>query len=1024
MNLSAPFILRPVMTTLVMIALFVMGVAAYNYLPVSNLPDVDYPVITVTTSFPGASPEIMANTVATPLEKQFMAIPGLRYLTSSNSLGLSTIVLEFDINKNIDLVAVDVQTAISTAKPNLPPNLPQDPTYKKVNPASTPVMYIAVTSPTMTQGELYDYANTFIGQHISTIEGVSQVSVYGSASAVRVQVDPGLIASFGLTLDDVSQSIANANQYLPLGQFDGNKIASLIYDNGALYKAANYRPLIVTYVNGAPVRLSDLGKVVDSVQNDRVVPRYIEGKIDQPDITLAILQQPGSNAVRMADQIRNLLPTLEKQLPGAVEVLVVYDRSQSVRESISEVQKTLIIAFILVLLVIFFYLGKIKETIIPSIAMPMAVFVTFAAIYPLGYTLDNLSLLALTLAIGFIIDDAIVVLENIVRKVEGGETPLQASLNGSKQICFTIVSMTLSLAAVFIPLIFMAGVIGKIFQEFAITLLIVTVASGFISLTLTPMLCSRFIPQKGKEGKLQKFSNHVNDWMVKHYKNMLVRVLRYKKTVLMVGLLSILLSLYFFMTLPQDFLPDDDIGFILAYTEAAQGTSSDQMRLYQQEVVDALKEDSAIASIISISSTPEYRQGIIFLGLIPHDKRKAISVLIQEYNAKVRQIPGINVFFKNVPLINLNIGTTVRGAYQYLMQSLDSESLYQSADELYQKMRNDPTFQGVSTDLEIKTPQLSLEIQRDLASSLGIDVHNFENSLLLSYSGNRISRIQTPIDQYDVILEQLRDFQREPVSLDSIYLRATLTDALVPLSAIANWKQGVGPASVNHFDQFPAVTITFNIAPGIALSDALLKVRELAADSFAPGVTGDVKGAAQSFEEAMSSMAFLLIVTIFVIYIVLGILYEDFIHPITILSTLPPAIVGGLLTLYITGKPLSLYAFLGIILLIGIVKKNGILIVDFALDNVRIKGESAEDSILNACLVRFRPIMMTTVAAIMGAMPIAFGTGAGSESRKPLGYVIIGGLIVSQMITLFLTPVIYLYFERLREKLVSHKSAA
>lgn len=1024
MNLSAPFILRPVMTTLLTLALLIVGLAAYHALPVSNLPDVNYPVITVSVPFPGSNPETMAKTVATPLEKEFMTIAGIKSVVSASTLGSTSIILEFNIDKDIDLAAVDVEAAIARARPNLPPNLPQDPTYKKVNPSSTPIVYIAVTSPTMTAGELYDYANTVIGQRISIINGVSDVLIYGSPLAVRAQVDAGLLSSLDLTLQDISTNINRGNQYQPLGQFDGTHSTLIMYDNGGLYQANQYDPLIVAYRNGAPVRVENLGKVVDSLRDDRAMRRYVDQHKNQPNVTLAIQKQPGANAIQVADAIRALLDNLKNQLPGSVELIRIFDRSDSVRESFKDVQYTLLSAFVLVVLVIFIYLGKLRDTIIPAVVMPMSVIGTFAAIYPLGYTLDNLSLLALTLAIGFIIDDAIVVLENIVRRIEEGYSPLEGSLVGSQQISFTIVSMTLSLVAVFIPLIFMAGLIGKLFREFAITLTIVTVLSGIISLTLTPMLCSRFLPPRGQAhtGYMGRLSENLNAWMLGHYRSGLNWVLQHRTTTLLVGVLSVVLSAYFFKILPTDFIPDEDIGFLIAYTEAEQGTSSEQMNRYQSQLLDILQQEPTIESMISISASPIYRQGLIFIRLTPIDKRPSVPTLIQQFNQKINGIPGINVYFKNIPLIDLNIGPQIRGAYQYLIQSLNTDELYQAADALFEKMQKDPLFQGVSTNLENKTPQLNLNIQRDQASVLGIDIQNFEQNVSLGFSGNRISRIQTPLDQYDVILELERDLQRHPSSLYTLYLRSTTTNQLVPLSAVANWTEGLGLASVNHFDQFPAVTLTFNLAPGIALSEGLARLRELANQSFSSQVTGNVKGAAETFEETTQSVGLLLIVTILTIYIVLGILYESFIHPLTILSTLPPAIVGALLTLYFTGQPLSLYAYLGIILLIGIVKKNGIMMVDFALDNIRTKGESAEKSIFDACMVRFRPIMMTTVAAIMGALPIALGTGAGADSRRPLGYVIIGGMCVSQLITLFLTPVIYLYLEQMREKFIRSPS--
>lgn len=1023
MNLSEPFVRRPVMTTLLMLAIFAIGISAYFKLPVSNLPNVNYPTITVSVPFPGANPTTMANTVATPLEKQFMAIPGIKYVTSSNTLGSSTIVLQFELNRDIDLAAVDVNTAIVAAKAQLPPDLPQDPTYKKVNPSSTPIIYISVTSATMTQGELYDYANTFVGQRISTIEGVAQVSVYGSPRAVRAQIDPGLIASLGISQQDISTAIGNENQYQPLGQFDGTSTAMTIYDNGGLYQSEGYSPLIVAYRNGSPVRLGDLGVVLDSLKNDRGVRRYVDHSIDQFSVTLAVQTQPGANAVQVADDIEALLPILKKQLPGGLDLIVVFDRAESIRESIKEVQFTLLLALILVVLVIYFYLGKVRDTIIPSLVMPMSIILTLGVIYTLSYSLNNLSLLALTLAIGFIIDDAIVVLENIVRHIEQGASPMEGALQGSQQISFTIVSMTISLIAVFIPLIFMAGFIGKLFQEFSMTLTIVTLASGIISLTLTPMLCSLFLPPRSEahKGRMVHISEHINEIMLGWYKKGLDWVLHHRKIMWLVGLLSVVISAWLFYILPKDFIPDEDIGFIIAYTEAEQGTSSDQMAQYHEEIIQALRYNPYVRSLLSISSNPQYRQGIILITLVPRNERPFIQDIIKQCQMHSCSIPGVNIFFKVVPLIDLNIGAQVRGAYQYLMQSLDADELYKASEKLIQKMRDDKTFEGISTDLEVRTPQINMKLNRDLASTLGIQADNFEGSFLLGYSGNRISRIQTPVDQYDVILELDRNLQRDVASLNSLYLRSNTTNTLVPLNAVANWTEGVGPASINHFAQFPAVTITFNLAPDIPLSQGLDRLRALAAASFSPKVTGDVKGAAETFEESINSVSILLVVTIFTIYLVLGILYESFIHPLTILSTLPPAIVGGLLTLHLTGLSLSLYAYLGIILLIGIVKKNGIMMVDFALDNVRTKGESAEKSIYDACLVRFRPIMMTTMAAIMGAVPIAFAFGAGAESRRPLGYVIIGGLAVSQLITLFLTPVIYLYFEELRERYADRK---
>lgn len=1018
MNLSEPFIIRPIMTTLVMVAICVLGMMAFEKLPVSNLPDVNYPTINVSVSFPGASPSTMANTVATPLEKEFMTIPGITSVTSNNSLGTSSIVLEFDVQKNIDAAAVDVEAAISRAQLNLPPNLPNVPTYKKVNPSDSPILYIALTSATMRSSDLYTYANTFIGQRISMLEGVAQVITYGSPFAVRVQVDPGLLATYDLSLGDVASSLVNANQNLPTGQFDGKAMAETIYANGQLLTAAAYDPVIVAYRDGAPVRIRDIGQAVDSLQNDRISLRYVDKNTNQPTVVLAVQRQPDANTVKVADAIAKVLPDLLSQLPGSVDMHIVFDRSQSIKESILEVEFTLIVAFLLVVAVIYIYLGTIRDTVIPSLVLPMSIVATFAVMYPLGYTIDNLSLLALTLAVGFIVDDAIVVLENIVRHVEGGESPWIASLMGSKQISFTILSMTLSLVAVFIPILFMAGLIGKIFQEFAVTLMIVTLASGVISLTLTPMLCSRFIPSRNEEkpGKIARYSAAWNAWMLKHYRNTLLFVLEHKSWMLGVGIVSVVLSAILFKILPTDFIPDDDIGFIIAYNEAEQGTSSERMLEYQQKVIEVLRKDPGIATFVSISAFPQYRQGINFLRLKPHKERKSSSEMIQALYQKVGMLPGVNTYFKNVPLIDLSIGAATKGPYQYTLQSLDTTALYQAGEQLLTKMRQDPMFQGITSDLEVRTPELNVDILRDQAYVLGVDAHEVESSLLLAYSGNRVSRIQTPIDQYDVILELEDKYQRDPLSLSLLYLRSNTSQELVPINAVASWKEGVGPASINHLAQFPAVTITFNVAPGIPLGTGLDRLRQLASEVFSPKVKGSIKGAAETFESAIKSSGFLLLLAVFAIYIVLGILYESFIHPLTILSTLPPAILGALLTLYFFGMPLSLYAYLGLILLIGIVKKNGIMMVDYALHNIQVKKESPKDSIFDACLVRFRPIMMTTMAAVMGAVPIALGVGSGAEARRPLGYVIIGGLLFSQLITLFLTPVIYLYLEKWNER--------
>lgn len=1018
MNLSSPFILRPVMTTLVTAALLLLGLLAYEQLPVSNLPDVNYPTIQVTANLPGASPETMANTVATPLEKEFLTIAGVTNVTSTNKLGSTEINLEFDVSKDINAAAQDVEARISSAKPFLPSNLPSDPTYKKVNPSDTPILYLALTSATMPLHELYTYANTFIGQRISTVDGVAQVMTYGFPYAVRAQVDPGRLAHVGITMEEVANALDRNNPHLPSGQLDGPVRSSIIQTKGHLDSADQFEPVIVAYRNDGPVRVGDLGRVVDSVQNERVSFRYIDSKRNQPTVVLAVQRQPNANTIRVSDGINSFLPRLKSLLPASVEMVVLFDRAESIRDSIFDVKMTLLIAFLLVVLVIFLYLGKVRDTIIPSIALPTSIVGTFIAMYIFGYSIDNLSLLALTLAIGFIVDDAIVVLENIVRRVEQGESPWKASLEGSKQISFTILSMTLSLAAVFIPMLFMGGLVGKIFHEFAVTLCVVTILSGIISLTLTPMLCSRFIPPANhdKKSRFAAFSDKINNAMLEWYKPGLQWVLNHKKTALSVGALSLVLSILLFKILPTDFIPDDDIGLVISFHQAAQGTSTARMAEYQSKIITELQKEPGIDQIVSLASFTAPHEGISFLKLKPQHERKSSSEIIQGLYPKTGSIPGVNTFFRNIPLIDLSIGPASKGSFQYSLQALNPQDLYSSVEKLMAKMQEDPIFQGISSDMEITTPQLNLEVLRDRAATLGVDAKDIENTLLLAFSGNRVSRIETPLDQYDVILELKREFQHDPASLSSLYVRNRNGDQLVPLGAVAKWSEGLGPASINHISQFPAVTISFNVRPDVPLGKALERVREIASETLPPDVVGSVKGAAETFEGALKNAVPLLIFTVIAIYIVLGILYESFIHPITILSTLPPAVLGGLATLYVFHMPLSLYAYLGLILLIGIVKKNGIMVVDYALDYLHNQKESPETAVYHACLVRFRPIMMTTMAAIFGALPIALGFGTGAEARRPLGIVIIGGLMVSQLVTLFLTPVIYLYLEKLVER--------
>lgn len=1017
MNLSAPFVKRPIMTTLIMIALLMVGILSYIKLPVSDLPNVDYPTIEVQVQYPGASPETMANTVAAPLEKQFMTIQGVTRVTSNSTLGQTKINLQFEVTKSMDSAALDVQTAISTAQGNLPPDLPNPPTFKKVNPSDTPIIYIAVTSDTMLLSDIYSYAFTFVGQRLATVDGVAQVLTYGSPYAVRVQVDPEMLASQGVTLLDVQSAIRKASPNLPTGQIDGIDRTAIIRVDGQLKNAEQFNPQIISYKGGNPVRIEDVGEAIDSLQNIRFQLKYVDKNRSQNGVVVAIQRQPGSNTVEVAQRVKQRLPELRAQLPNSLNLDVVYDKSLSIEESIFDVKLTLVIALILVVLVIFVYLGKPADTIIPSIAMPMSIIITFWFMDMLNFTIDNLSLLALTLATGFIVDDAIVVLENIVRRVESGEPRYKAAIEGSKQISFTILSMTVSLAAVFIPLVFMYGLIGKIFFEFSVTMIIVILASGFVSLTLTPMLASFFVSSREGEDEshVKKFSDKLNEKMLDKYKTSLKWVLNNRMSVLAVGLASVLLSLFFFIYLPKDFLPDDDIGFMIAFTQAQEGASPDQIFELQGEFEEVIKKNDNINSFVSLSGYPQTRQGIAFIVLKPYSDRAPITDVIHQIYGEAWKVVGLNTFIKNIPLIDISIGPQSRGAFQYSMQSLHADTLYKSASDFLDKLATLPGIVGVSSDLEINTPELHVEVLRDQAASYGVEVEDIENTLQLAYGGGKIAQIETPFDQYDVILEVLDNYKVKIQDLESLYVRSKTKNTLVPIRALAKWTETTGPASINHISQFPSVTASFSLMPNVPLGTALESIKKLANETLPEDVIGQVEGAASTFEESITSSAFLFILAIFAIYIVLGILYESFIHPLTILSSLPPAIVGGLLTLWIFGYPLSLYSYLGLLLLIGIVKKNGILVVDYALENIR-KHESVEQSIYDACIVRFRPIMMTTFAAIMGAIPIAIGLGPSAEARRPLGLVIIGGLIISQLITLYLTPVVYLYLEVLNEK--------
>jgi HAE1 family hydrophobic/amphiphilic exporter-1 len=1018
MNPSSLFIKRPVMTTLVMLAILFFGIVAYKKLPVSDLPNVNFPAITVTIDYPGASPDTVANTVVSPLEREFLTIEGVQSIASTSSTGGATIVLQFNLNKSLDSAALDTQTAINTATPNLPQDLPYAPTYQKVNPSQTPILYFAITSKTMPTYRLYDYAYTFIGERLSTISGVAEVVVYGSAFAVRIQVDPQKLAAKQIGIDEVADAIKNSNVNIPTGTLFGKTGEYTINADGQLSYAALYDQLIIKNETGNIVRIRDVGRALDTNWNDKEYLRYFTNDNDEACVVFGILTQPGVNSMQVIADVDQILPTLQTSLPGSINLYRIFDKGEFIQEAIDDVQATLLIAFILVVVVIFCYIGKPTNTFIPAISLPITIIGTFAAMSILGYTVDILSLLAITLSIGFLVDDAIVVLENIVRHVETGKDPYEAALIGSKEIAFTILSMTFSLISVFIPLLFMGGVIGKLFHEFAVVIVAAMFISGFISLTLTPMLCSRLIRPYHVANQLtamEKFSQKFNAKLVSIYDKALQVVFKHSGKTLVGGLLSVFITLALFKMLPSDFLPPADIGLLVAHTQSATGTSPFQMMKYQDNLSQMMRHDPAVDSIISLGALPDDNKGIMFMKLKPFGTRPSMPDLIDKYRTELAKFPGVQTYLKPLPLIDLQVSTTdIKAPYQFTLQSLDTDTLYPAAQKLIDLMQKQPYLTQVSTDLEIKQPQLNLHILRDKASSLNISAAAVENTLSYAFAATNLSPINSPAYQYYAILEVEPKFYRDPSLLNQLYVRSS-TNQLVPIYAVTAPSENVGSLNINRLNGLPSVNIFFDVGEE-ALGPTLKQLEELAHKTLPPTVKGQITGTADVFKASFAGLTILLLITFFIIYVILGILYENFLHPITVMSTLPPAALGGLLTLLIFDEPLSLYAFVGLILLLGIVMKNGIIMIDFANDGIAA-GKTPLEAITHACHTRFRPILMTTFSALMGAVPIAIGLGGmTAQSRRPLGLVIIGGLIVSQILTLFLTPVLYLYLEKLRER--------
>jgi HAE1 family hydrophobic/amphiphilic exporter-1 len=1074
-NISEGFIKRPIATSLLMAAIALFGLVAYRSLPVSDLPNVDFPTLLVTAQLPGASPETMGASVATPLENQFSMIAGLESMTSVNSLGSTQITLEFDLNRSLDGAAVDVQGAITQAARLLPQGMPTPPTFTKVNPADQPILYLVITSNTVPPWTLDEYAETRIAQRISMVSGVAQVQVLGSQKfAVHAQLDPHALAARQIGINEVEAALRAWNVNTPTGSIIGPHKTYTLQATGQLMTAAEYKDMTVTYRNGSPVRLGELGTIKDGVEDERTASWFYTRETEQRAITLGIQRQPGTNTIAVADAVKALLPQFKIELPTSIHMDILYDRSDTIRESYRDVQFTMLLTLALVIMVIFVFLRNVWATVIPSLALPFSIIGTFAVMYLLDYSLDNLSMMALILSVGFVVDDAIVMLENIYRHVEMGEDPLAASLVGSREIGFTIVSMTLSLAAVFIPVLFMGGVLGRLFREFSVTICVAILISGVVSVTLTPMLCSLFLKKPHHHGKPSKFGQITErgfDRMLKGYDRTLQIVLKHRPATMLFSGVVLALTALLFVLVPKGFIPEQDTDQISVTTEAAQGTSYAKLVEYQGEVAEIIRQDPNVEGLVSTiggsaaATLGGPNLGQIVVHLKPRGQRKELATdIIAKLRPQLAAVTGMDVYLQNPPTVRIG-GQVSKSLYQYSMQSPDREELYEAARNLKKALAAEVTgIEDLTSDLEITSPQVNVDIDRDKAAALGVTANQIENAFYDAYGPRWVSTIYAPVNEYKVLLELAPEYQADPAALSMLYFKATPTGAgqgaaggagvaatatgatagggtpsgqaggaiggggqaaagiVVPLDTLATMKQVVGPQTVNHHGQLPAVTISFGLAPGASLGSVLTQVREVAERTLPETVSGQFQGAAKAFQSSLSNLAVLLVIAVMVVYIVLGILYESYIHPLTILSGLPSAAFGALVTLIVFRMDLNIYAFVGMIMLIGIVEKNAIMQIDFALEAER-SGRTPEQAIYEGCLIRFRPIMMTTMAALLGAVPIAVGYGAGGEARQPLGLVVVGGLLFSQLVTLYLTPVVYTYMAQLQTWMKSRQAA-